>query len=626
MASELVPQSAEARAHRHPLGVARIVQPRAPSPSAGDFGLRPQDLHGAYNLPSGAPSAQTIALVDAYNDPSAEADLKAYDEQFGLPACTAANGCFEQVNERGETTNLPFPKTASELAAARSSGKAALAEEASGWSLEISLDIETARAVCQTCHILLVEASTPVNFHLEAAERTAEALGANEISNSWGGPEEGETESGESAGPFNDPGTVITASAGDSGYLDWDSSNPGPVEFPAASPHVVAVGGTRLQLSAGGTWAGETVWNGDGAGGGGCSTVFKAPPWQSSLTDWSGVGCSSDRSVADLSADADPYTGVAVSDSLSNLCEYAYTEGGVKHVQHWCTLGGTSLASPLIAGVFALAGGAHGVAYPAATVYANAAAGGEPLRDVTSGSNGECTQHFNEANGLSGCTVLQEAAACAQQAKCLAGSGYDGPSGLGTPDGLAAFEPGPGGESSKPGIGSGGSEEEPSKKGGGSPGTEGAPGGEAPSGGQDPASGEGATGASGNEPGTGTRGGGEGESEEEASAGAAGASVLTALTFTPQTLHAARSTRHRIALLGFSFNASTGTHVRVSLAKRVVAHHHAGWRPLRRATMLSVTSGRNTHKLATGPLAAGTYRLTLSSPGGAARSVLLHVL
>ena len=162
---------------------------------------------------------------------------------------------------------------------------------------------------------------------------------------------------------------MITASAGDNGYLDWDSGA-GAVEFPAASPHVVAVGGTRLKLGPGSIWEGETVWNGDGAGGGGCSTIFPAPSWQLSLPDWSSVGCSTARAVADVSADADPYTGVAVSDSTSPECETSYTEGKTKHVLHWCTLGGTSLASPLIASVFALAGGAGGVSYPASTLYA----------------------------------------------------------------------------------------------------------------------------------------------------------------------------------------------------------------------------------------------------------------
>ena len=106
---------------------------------------------------------------------------------------------------------------------------------------------------------------------------------------------------------------------------------------------------------------------------------------------------------------------------------------------HWCTLGGTSLASPLIASVFALAGGAGGVSYPASTLYANVAATPKDLHDVTSGSNGACGQPFNGSTGVSGCTVEEEAADCASHLICLAATGYDGPTGLGTPDGLAAF-------------------------------------------------------------------------------------------------------------------------------------------------------------------------------------------
>jgi hypothetical protein len=127
----------------------------------------------------------------------------------------------------------------------------------------------------------------------ETAERSAANLGAGEISNSWAGSEEGETPELESAGPFNHPGIVITAAVGDDGYLSWDAergAERGYVSFPASSPHVVAVGGTRLSLGAGSAWAGETVWNGDGAISGGCSVVFTAQPWPQSVLDWSGVG------------------------------------------------------------------------------------------------------------------------------------------------------------------------------------------------------------------------------------------------------------------------------------------------------------------------------------------------
>ena len=191
LALQLLPRTAEARAYTHPLGVTRAAaRAAAPSPAAGQLGLRPQDLHTAYQLPTSAPSAQTIALVDSYNDLSIEADLEAYDKEFDLPK-TAANGCFEKVNQNGEAGNLPFPETAEELEAAGKGSKSERekAEEAKGWTVEVSLDVETAHAICQSCHIALVEAGAPSYEDLGIAEDTAVQLGATEISNSWGGPE-----------------------------------------------------------------------------------------------------------------------------------------------------------------------------------------------------------------------------------------------------------------------------------------------------------------------------------------------------------------------------------------------------------------------------------------------------
>jgi hypothetical protein len=198
------------------------------------------------------------------------------------------------------------------------------------------------------------------------------------------------------------------------------------------------VGGTRLLQNAG-TWEGETVWNdggekegkktGAGASGGGCSAVFAAPLWQQALPAWSGVGCVR-RAVADVSADADPYTGVDVYDSTA-------TPSGNKG---WTIIGGTSVASPIVASVFALAGGAHGVEYPARTLYENAAAITPHLHDVSVGSNGECKRPFGEGAGTSGCTTAEQASSCSARRICLAGAGYDGPSGVGTPAGTAAFQ------------------------------------------------------------------------------------------------------------------------------------------------------------------------------------------
>ncbi len=457
LAVQLVPQTAEARAHTHPIGVASaaLATPSTPpSPAGGDFGVRPQDLHSAYQLPTSASPVQTIALVDAYNDPSAEADLASYSKEFGIPACTAASGCFKQVNQNGEAGNPPFPRTTSELEAARKGSKAERedAAEAIGWAVEISLDIETARAVCQNCHIALVEANSPTYANLETAEDAAVALGANEVSNSWAGPECFESLCIGDNSAFDHPGVVIAAAAGDNGYLNWLERSRSPyADFPASSPQVVAVGGTRLKLGPAGEWSGETVWNdggenegvkdGHGAGGGGCSTQFAAQPWQQDVADWSAVGCGEKRAVADVSADSDPYTGVAVYDSgPGHECETVH-EGSVVH---WCTYGGTSVATPLIASTFAVAGGAGDVEYPARTLYENAVKSPGSLHDVTEGSNGECLSPFDEETGLPSCTSSEEGkTSCASRAICLARTGYDGPTGVGTPDGIAAFAPAP---------------------------------------------------------------------------------------------------------------------------------------------------------------------------------------
>jgi hypothetical protein len=614
LALALVPRTPEAAARTHPLGITRVAPQKAPSPAAGDFGLRPADLHSAYELPTSAPTAQKIALVDAYNDPTAESDLKGYDEEFALPACTSANGCFKQVNEHGETGNPPFPANTAELEAARKgdSEQVELAKEATGWDLEISLDIESAHASCQSCQIVLVEASSTSYDDLEAAEERAALLGADEISNSWGGPELGETPKAELESQFNHPGIVITASAGDDGYLSWDTENSaesGYAEFPASSPHVVAVGGTRLSLQGASLWSSETVWNGDGAGGGGCSVEFTAAPWQQSVAGWSNVGCASKRAVADVSADADPYTGLAVHDT-SPACEFEYEVSKTKHVTHWCTIGGTSLASPVIASVFALAGGAHGVEYPSRTLYENAAGRPGSLHDVTTGSNGECSEPFVEETGLSSCTSAQEAAtSCASKLICRAATGYDGPSGVGTPKGIAAFEP----------LGEGGSESAPKEE--AEEETTEQESGYGPSGPAEATKPE--------APPTTTGSGDGGASSNQGSTGAstAGESVrVSALALTVKAVIALNTGRPNISQIIFAFTINAATHVRVTLARRVEIHHQTRWHALRHSAPMAVLSGVNSRRLSgRGRLARGVYRLTLTPAQGASRSIIFRI-
>ncbi len=612
LALQLVPLSAQAKAHNTPIGIQRaaVAAPATHSPALGDFGLRPADLHTAYELPESATAEQTIALIDAYNDPTAEADLATYSTTFGLPECTTANGCFKKVGETGLEGTLPFPKTKAELETAEAGGAAAKeeAEAAIGWGAEISLDIESAHATCPNCHILLVEANTTSYTDLEKAERTAETLGANELSNSWGGPEEGVTVGHDSTGPFNDPKVVITASSGDNGFLGWDAEFEeewGFTNYPAASPHVVAVGGTRLTLGAEGKWSNETVWNGSGASGGGCSIQFTAPAWQQSLSNWSSIGCADKRVVADVAADADPHSGIAVTDS-SSACETEYAEGGTKHLVHWCTYGGTSLSSPIVAAVFALAGGAGGVAYPAQTLYENRLAAPASLHDVTSGSNGECALGFNAKTGLSSCTPAESAAAsCESKGSCLAGTGFDGPTGVGTPHGILAFAPTQtgkeGGEEEPP------AEEEPEEE----------PQEEAEAKEQPPV-----TEAPPGNPVAST----PPVQTPPTAVVASIPPVISSLGLTFRAVIALDAHRPASSKIAFSFMLSSAATVQVKLARRVHSHHRTHWKTVRAGGKMAGIRGRNTVRLrGRRALAAGLYRLTVTPLTGRSRSILFHI-
>lgn len=458
LALQLVPRTAAAQARTHPLGIRTGQAIRPGNAAQGADGLGPAQLRNAYfpgeepNAPASQP--QTIALVDPYNDLGAEAGLRVYDEAFSLPACTRANGCFEQINQNGSKGELPFPSSVTERHGAESlcedpsapEGERAAAcvavQEADGWSLEMSLDIEMAHAICQNCHIALVEADNSERASLEAAENTAArsrqegGIGASEVSDSWGGREPAfDSEA------FNHPGVVVTAASGDCGYLGWralvEECAIG-VNYPAASPHVVSVGGTSLTMTGEGgqAWGSESVWGGSG---GGCSENFPAQAWQREVTDWTSVGCGtgseSKRASNDVAADADPYTGVAVYDSVPYLTRGEWPRNG--SAPRWTAIGGTSVASPIVASMFALAGGSHGVAYPAQTLYSHLGSG--LLHDITEEGNGECEGFYGD--GCSG--SVASSFDCGQGALiCSASTGYDGPSGLGTPDGIGALAPG----------------------------------------------------------------------------------------------------------------------------------------------------------------------------------------
>jgi subtilase family serine protease len=324
-------------------------------------GYSPASLQSAYALPSASAGAGvTVAIVDAYDYPKAETDLGVYRAQFGLPPCTTANGCFKKVNQNGMQGAYPRGN--------------------SGWALEMALDLDMVSAACPNCKIILVEAKTNSLANLGTAVNTAVKLGANVISNSYGAGEY-LSEANDEVAYFQHPGVAITVSSGDAGY---------GAEFPAASRYVTAVGGTTLRLGSDGTW-GETTWSGSGSG---CSAYISKPSWQ---TD---PGCAR-RTVADVSAVADPNTGVAVYDS--------YTYQGKAG---WFVVGGTSAAAPLVGAIYALAGNASSLTYGSYS-YSHTSS----LRDVTSGSNG----------------------ACAGSYLCTAQAGYDGPTGNGTPMGVGAF-------------------------------------------------------------------------------------------------------------------------------------------------------------------------------------------
>ena len=313
-------------------------------------GYSPADLQMAYNLKnssSGNGNGQTVAIVDAYVDPNAAKDLAVYRSQFGLASCTVSNGCF----------------------ATKAFGASANA----GWAQEESLDVDMVSAICPNCHIILVEAASNSLSALATAEKYA-TQHANYVSNSWSGNEGTKTYDGD----FNVSGVAITAATGDNGYNST-------AQWPAILPTVTAVGGTSLTSY---NPRQESAWSGAGSG---CSKVYAKPNFQSGLS----TGCS-DRAQADTAADADPNTGVAVYDS--------YHESG------WLVFGGTSVATPIIASTFALAGSSADNTN--AHLYANASS----LNDVTSGSNGSCGKPL-----------------------CTAGAGWDGPTGLGTPNGIGAF-------------------------------------------------------------------------------------------------------------------------------------------------------------------------------------------
>jgi hypothetical protein len=332
--------------------------------------LTPTSLRSAYGLTRAASHGgrgETVAVVSAYADPAATSDLAVYRKHFKLPACTTAKGCLRIVNEHGKTRPLPTANAS--------------------WSQSEAMQLEVISALCPNCKLLLVEASSNSLTDLGIANDSAVAAGARFVVNGWAGVES--TSQDIYDGYFNHPGVAIVAAAGNNGYGRT---------FPGDLPYVTSVGGTTLTRSSVNTrgWA-EAAWADTNSG---CSAVEIKPSWQ--RADTSPVTGCPNRTQNDVSADADPESGVAVYDSY-------------KQSSKWIKEGETALAAAIVTAAYALAGPPAPRSYPASYPYQHI----RDLNDVTFGSNGGCPDNPAYI--------------------CNAAKGFDGPTGLGTPEGIGAF-------------------------------------------------------------------------------------------------------------------------------------------------------------------------------------------
>ncbi|HEX3549314.1 MAG TPA: S8 family serine peptidase [Candidatus Elarobacter sp.] len=324
----------------------------AGTPASELAGYHPADLQSAYALPSSTAGAgQTIGIAVANDDPNLESDLGVYRTTFGLAPCTTANGCFKKIKSGSVSPDQ-------------------------GWGQEASIDVQMASAVCPQCKIVVVEASAATDTALLAAAKTAVANGATVVSDSYSVVESSTEDDAAYA-----IGVPFVFGAGDSGF---------GAEWPAASSHVIAVGGTSLARARNARGWSETVWSGSG---GGCSKYVAKPAWQHD------AACAH-RTANDISAYADPNPGVAVFDT------YLKTNPG------WRTYGGTSVAAPIVAGAIALAGNGKTDLLDASYIYAHA----NTLNPVTAGSTGSCGTYL-----------------------CMGTAGYSGPAGNGSLNGLGAL-------------------------------------------------------------------------------------------------------------------------------------------------------------------------------------------
>lgn len=356
----------------------RLVVPKraAAAPSAAPVylgtpvGLTPANVHTLYGFSTraSAPAGKkvTIALVEAYDDPNIEADLAIFDAQFNLPACTQANGCFRKLYAAGSAPNPD-----------------------AGWALETSLDVEWAHAIAPKAKILLVEAASDglvdlFNAVIEAAQN------ANVVSMSWGAPEfSEETQVDAVFEAFSS--VAFVASSGDSGFGAF---------YPAASPYVLAVGGTTIEVDFSHRGVAQRLLELGWSSSSGALSQFE-PPSSAQSTFLNGIAS---RAIPDVAYIADPVTGLAVFDSVPYQGYYG-----------WLQVGGTSAGTPQWSALIALADSASGTAVNASqaayAMYSSGSNNGGPLNDITIGTNGLCGK------------------------TCLAAPGYDFVTGLGTPNG-----------------------------------------------------------------------------------------------------------------------------------------------------------------------------------------------
>ena len=372
-------------------------------------GFGPADLQSAYRLTTAARTKGAdalVAIVDAYDTPQAEQDLAVYRARYGLPPCTTANRCFRKVNQHGKAGPLPPVAPSAPL-------------DLTGWQVETALDLEMVSANCPKCSILLVESDDDFMNNLGPAVDAAAKFEPAAISNSYV-----TTESPTDPGPvanvgllpyYVHPNIAVVAGSGDFSYMStpvWDGQEflppYGPL-IPAAFPSVVAVGGTELApnpaVERGWT---ETVWNATGSG---CSLYERAPSWQRRDANCTG-------SFTDADGETQTFPSRIYGDVAYAADHIAMYDSGP--LGGWGVVAGTSVGSPAIAAIYGLAGyGPNGNRnsddgdFPAQKLYASR----RGLFDITSGSNGACSDTY----------------------LCSAGPGYDGPSGNGSPNGIAAF-------------------------------------------------------------------------------------------------------------------------------------------------------------------------------------------